>query len=137
MIPSQLRAETPQVPPSPAAQVQQLINAAERRGLKAAPVAETIVRFIQQPDYSALTPQERAQAMRMFPGLSQIVVLLPDKNQQPDSLPMGMAWYWWWRGDRVATAGASGEIEHLAAADDIEFAAEQISKVLALEPTAP
>ncbi|MER6828789.1 hypothetical protein ABT352_22600 [Streptosporangium sp. NPDC000563] len=113
--------------------IEQLTMAAEKRGLTVKPVAPAILLFCQRPDYSDLTPQDRAIAEKMFNGLSQLVVLRPDRETPtPEGAPPPLAWYWWWRGDRGAD-GATDEMERLANGDDIEAAADRVANVLRVD----
>ncbi|MFI9591089.1 hypothetical protein [Nonomuraea sp. NPDC052265] len=128
-------ATMPPAPPKPADLVHQLIGAAEQRGLTAKQVAHAILHFSRPPDYSELEPKQRAVAEKMFNGLSQMVVLLPDREAaQPEGGPIVLAWYWWWQGDRLASGSSSDEMQRLTDGEDIETAADRIAHVLALQP---
>lgn len=124
----------PSDPPNPAELIEQLTEAAEKRGLTVKLLAPAILHFCQRPDYSDLTAEDRAVAEKMFNGLSQLVVLLPDREApQAEGAPVALTWYWWWRGDRVG--GASDEMQRLADGGDIETAGDLIANVLRLQPS--
>ncbi|MEV4530339.1 hypothetical protein [Streptosporangium sp. NPDC049304] len=128
-------ADVPQDPPTPAALVKQLVEAALKRGLTVKQVATAILLFSRPPDYSeAAGPEDQALARTFFAGLSQLVVLVKDRQaSQSEGGPVRLAWYWWWQGDRLATSGRSDEMERLAAATDIDAAADRIAYVLSLD----
>ncbi|MFF3439132.1 hypothetical protein [Streptosporangium sp. NPDC002721] len=126
--------KAPQVPPSPAELTQRLTEAAHARGLTVRQVANAILLFSRPADYSeAAGAQDQAVARSFFTGLSQLVVLMKDARPRADGKPVGLAWYWWWKGDRLPETGTSDELERLADADDIEAAADQIAYVLSLD----
>ncbi|WP_346146585.1 hypothetical protein [Nonomuraea recticatena] len=124
----------PEGPPNPADLVEQLIVAAEKRGLKVTRIASAVLQFRQLPDYSHLDDTERVLAEQMFKGLMQYVVLLPDSDKsQENGKPLHLAWYWWWRGERLSRR--TDEMERLADASAIDEAADRIARVLALLPS--
>jgi hypothetical protein len=127
-------ADAPQAPLSPAALITQLVEAAQERGLTVKQVATAILLFSRPPDYSEARPEEQTLARAFFNGLSQLVVLVKDRQAlQPEGKPVRLAWYWWWQGDRLAGPGRSDEMERLADAADIDAAADRIAYVLSLD----
>ncbi|WP_329079770.1 MULTISPECIES: hypothetical protein [unclassified Streptosporangium] len=128
-------ADAPQAPPNPAELIKQLVEAAQERGLTVKQVANAILHFSRPPDYSeADGPEDQALAQAFFTGLSQLVVLVKDRQAtQPEGKPTRLAWYWWWQGDRLAGPGRSDEMERLADAADIDAAADRIAYVLSLD----
>lgn len=127
-------ADASQAPLGPAALITQLVEAAQERGLTVKQVASAILLFSRSPDYSEAGPEEQVMARAFFPGLSQLVVLVKDRQTpQPEGKPVRLAWYWWWQGDRSAGPGRSDEMERLADAADIDAAAARIAYVLSLD----
>ncbi|WP_433380036.1 hypothetical protein [Streptosporangium sp. CA-115845] len=128
-------ANAPQASPSPAALITRLVEAAQERGLTVKQVANAILLFSRPPDYGeAAGPEDQAVARSFFNGLSQLVVLVKDRQApQPEGKPVRLAWYWWWQGDRLAGPGRSDEMERLADAADIDTAAARIANVLRLD----
>jgi hypothetical protein len=67
-----------------------------------------------------------ALGIMMSPGMTQDVRILDTEGR-------GLGWYWIWPGLRPGERGVPDpqpDIEFMCAADDIEFAAERISKVV-------
>ncbi|GAA0818180.1 hypothetical protein GCM10009525_00670 [Streptosporangium amethystogenes subsp. fukuiense] len=110
-----------------------------RRGLTVKQTGNAILNFSHPPEYSSEgDPGDLVRARLLFSGLSQMVVLVRDKDvPQPESGAPALAWYWWWQGDRLAGESSADELERLAAAADIETAADKIAYVLRVgSPTA-
>ncbi|WP_433379099.1 hypothetical protein [Streptosporangium sp. CA-115845] len=128
-------ADAPQVPPSPAELIGQLIEAATQRGLTVKQTGNAILNFSRPPEYSSEeSPADLDRARLLFSGLSQMVVLVRDKEApQPEGGPPVLAWYWWWQGDRLAGESRADEMERLTSAADVDVAADRIANVLRVD----
>ncbi|GAA0333001.1 hypothetical protein NE235_13320 [Actinoallomurus spadix] len=99
----------------------QLTAALVDRGL----VAEVFgARMVWAKNPAADPPSGEPQAAAMSPGLRQAVVCQHDQHSG------GLAWYWLWSG---TTRDAPPEAEYLCPAEDVNQAADRITRVLRLD----